>query len=343
MITMINCPVDYSLSLIQQSTVPAGDHTNHGNHKNYSSRQSRSAKRAGYTLYTMTTQDTPQVLPKPYVAHPPIRALFIDIDGTLTGATDTVSPGARDAVQKARARGVEVILCTGRARHTAEPIARQLGPPLGYAVTSNGGIALHLDTNQILHRHLLPIPVALQIINAIIAIGSEPYVYEEATTGDISGARVLYHPNLRVGPFATPNRYLPYADITRDLPFEPVSISAFGSPAKMRPLVDKLVAQLPEGLAVIQSGSDLYWGIEIFVGGVSKRLGLQTLAAHLGIRQAETMAIGDHLNDVEMLAWAGVGVAMGNAVPEVKAVADWITSSQSEDGVARAIERFILA
>ena len=94
---------------------------------------------------------------------------------------------------------------------------------------------------------------------------------------------------------------------------------------------------------MIQSGSEFCWGIEIFVGGVSKRLGLQTLAAHLDVTQAETMAIGDHLNDVEMLAWAGVGVAMGNAVPEVKAVADWITASQAEDGVARAIERFILS
>ncbi len=290
----------------------------------------------------MTTQDTPHVLTPTFTASRPIRALFVDIDGTLTGASDTVSPGVRYAIRKARLKGVEVVLCTGRARHTAEPIARQLGPPLGYAITSNGGIALHLDTNQVLHRHLLPIPTALQIIHAIVAIGSEPYVYEEATTGDISGARVLYHPDLRVGPFATPNRYLPYADITRDLPFEPVSISAFGSPAKMRPLVDKLIALLPPDLSVIQSGSEYYWGIEIFVGGVSKRLGLQTLAAHLGVSQAQTMAIGDHLNDVEMLAWAGVGVAMGNAVAEVKAVADWITSSQAEDGVARAIERFIL-
>ncbi len=290
----------------------------------------------------MTTQDTPQVLTQTFTAPAPIRALFVDIDGTLTGASDTVSPGVREAIQKARAKGVEVVLCTGRARHTAEPIARQLGPPLGYAITSNGGIALHLDTNQILHRHLLPVPTALQIIRAIIGIGSEPYVYEEATTGDISGARVLYHPELRVGPFATPNRYLPYADITRSLPFEPVSISAFGSPAKMRPLVDKLIAQLPPDVAVIQSGSEFYWGIEILVGGVSKRLGLQTLAAHLGVAQAETMAIGDHLNDVEMLAWAGVGVAMGNAVAEVKAVADWVTTSQAHDGVARAIERFIL-
>ena len=102
------------------------------------------------------------------------RALFVDIDGTLVGVGDTVSPGVRQAINQARSKGVLVVLCTGRARHTTQPIAQQLGSPLGYAVTSNGGIALHLGTNQVLHRHLLPVPVALQIIRAIMAVGSNP-------------------------------------------------------------------------------------------------------------------------------------------------------------------------
>ncbi len=274
-------------------------------------------------------------------AHAPIRAVFIDIDGTLVGANETVSPGNRQAIDKARAKGVEVILCTGRTRHTAQPVAEQLGPPLGYVVTSNGGVAMRLDTNEVLHKHLLSIPVALQIIKAIIAVGAEPYVYEDATSGELDGARVFYHPELPVSAFAVAARYRPYADITKTLPFEPVSIGAFGSPSKMRPLVDKLLHQLPPDLAIIQSGSATHWGIEIFVGGVSKKLGLEALAAHLDIHREEIMAIGDHINDIEMLQWAGVGVAMANALPETKAVADWITTSQAEDGVAHAIEQII--
>ncbi len=290
----------------------------------------------------MTTFSKTTPTPPPVLAHRPIRALFIDIDGTLVGANDTVSPGNRAAIDKARAKGVEVVLCTGRTRHTAQPVAEQLGPPLGYVVTSNGGVAMHLGRNEVLHRHLLPIPVALQIIRAIIAVGSEPYVYEDATSGDMDGARVFYHPDLPVSAFAVAARYRPFADITNTLPFEPVSIGAFGSPSKMRPLVDKLLHQLPEGLAVIQSGSATHWGIEIFVGGVSKQRGLEALAAHLNVSREETMAIGDHINDIEMIQWAGVGVAMQNALPEVKAVADWITSSQAEDGVAYAIEQIVL-
>ena len=288
-----------------------------------------------------TISATTPTLP-PDFAHAPIRALFIDIDGTLVGADETVSPGNRQAIVRARAKGVEVVLCTGRTRHTAQPVAEQLGPPLGYVVTSNGGVAMHLGTNEVLHKHLLPIPVALQIIRAIIAVGSEPYVYEDATSGELDGARVFYHPELPVSAFAVAARYRPYADITNHLPFEPISIGAFGAPSKMRPLVDKLLHQLPDGLAIIQSGSATHWGIEIFVGGVSKKLGLEALAAHLGLKREEIMAIGDHINDIEMLQWAGVGVAMQNALPETKAVADWITTSQSEDGVAYAIERIVL-
>lgn len=287
----------------------------------------------------MTTETTTSVLPRR--TGRPIRALFLDIDGTLTDAKETVSPGVRAAIDRARSLGVEVVLSTGRARHTAQPIANQIGPPLGYAVTSNGGVTMHLGTNTVLHRRLLPIPVALQVISALLDIGLEPYVFEDATSGELEGARVLHHPDLPVGDFAKRPRYRPHAELTTSLPFEPVSISAFGSAAKMRPLLDKLTGQLPEGVAINQSGSAEWWGIEVFAGGVSKRLGLETLAAHLHVSQEETMAIGDHLNDVEMIAWAGVGVAMGNAVPEVKAVADWITTSVAEDGVARAIEKFI--
>ena len=272
----------------------------------------------------------------------PLRALFIDIDGTLVGRNEKISTGVREAINRARSKGVEVVLCTGRARYTAQPIAQQLGPPLGYAITSNGGVAMHLGTNEVLHRHLLPVPVAVQVVRAIIEVGSEPYVYEDATSGTLEGARVLHHPDLPTGPFVTRPRFIPRADITHTLPFEPVSINAYGSAAKMRPLVDKLMQMLPEGVTIIQSGSPDWWGIEVFPGGVSKQIGLQTLAAHLHITQAETMAIGDHINDIEMLQWAGVGVAMGNAIPEVKAVADWITAPVDADGVAHAIERFIL-
>ncbi len=273
---------------------------------------------------------------------PTIRALFIDIDGTLVGADNQVSPRVLEALDAARAKGCEIVLCTGRARHTTQPIAEQISSTLGYAVTSNGGIAMHLGTNEILHRHLLPIPVALEVIQAVIEVGAEPYVYEDSTSPDVEGARVLFHPELPTGEFASTPRFRPHENITHALPFTPVSISTYGTPERMRPLVARLTEMLPGNLAIIQSGSAHVWGIEIYAGGVSKRLGLETITRHLGIDRSEVMAIGDHMNDIEMIEWAGIGVAMGNAVPEILAVADWITAPFWEDGVALAIEKYVL-
>jgi Cof subfamily protein (haloacid dehalogenase superfamily) len=279
----------------------------------------------------------------PATSPPRIRALFIDIDGTLVGADDRISSADRTALTAAREQGCEIVLCTGRTRYTAQPIAEQIAPPLGYAIMSNGGVVMHLGTEEVLRRHLLPIPTALDIVRAIVAAGAEPYVFEDAIAPGIESARVLHHPDLPVGHWAVRPRYRPHATLMEDLPFAPVSVSAYGPPQRMRPLVHDLRARLSDTLSIIQSGSENIWGIEIFVANVSKGRGLEVVAEHLGIAREETLAIGDHINDLEMLEWAGVGIAMGNALPEVQAIADWITTTQAEAGVARAIARYVLA
>ena len=271
-----------------------------------------------------------------------IRALFVDIDGTLVDGQNRVAPDVRRAIAAAREKGCEIVLCTGRTRFRTVPVAEQLDPPLGYAITSNGGVVAHLGTGDVIYRRLLPQTIALQIIRAIIDAGAEPYVYEDSDLPGEEGARVLFHPDLPVGPWATFPRYRPHAEILEDLPFAPISISAYGTPEKMRPLAARLQEQLPADVSVIQSGTEYNWGVEVYVANISKRVGLETVAARLDVAREETMAIGDHINDLEVIRWAGVGVAMGNALPEVMDVADWVTAPLQEDGVARAIERFIL-
>ena len=272
-----------------------------------------------------------------------IRALFLDIDGTLIGSAEQVSPRVQRALAAAHHRGCEVVLCTGRTRYRTLPIARLLGIPLGYAVTSNGGVLAHFGTSEIIYRHLIPKDIALTVINAVVTAGSEPYVYEDSDIEGIDGARVLYHPDLPIGAWAAADpRYRPHASLLMDLPFRPVSVSAYGPPEKMRPMARELAQRLSNDLSVIQSGTQFNWGVEVYVGGISKRAGLETMAVRLDVAQEEIMAIGDHFNDLDMIQWAGWGVAMGNALPEAKAVADWVTGSVDEDGAAQAIERFIL-
>src|SRR5579883_2892434 len=224
---------------------------------------------------------------------PEIRALFLDIDGTLArGPDDPVSPGVRRAVERARERGCQIVLCTGRTRFTAEPVARELGPPYGYIITSNGGVVTHIETGEVLYRRLLSIPLALRLIHAIIEVGGEPYVYEDSDVAGSEGSRVLYHPDLPVGPFAIAPRYRPHATILHELPFAPISVSAFGATEKMRPLAERLRQELPDEVSIIESGSKYHWGVEIYVANVDKRAGLEAVATRLGVDRAEIMAIG---------------------------------------------------
>ena len=272
----------------------------------------------------------------------PIKALFLDIDGTLVASDETISPRVRQTLQCVREMGVEVVLCTGRTRWRLRPILHQVPAPVGYVITSNGSVMYHVETGVTHYRHLMPIPLALKVIRLVLEAGSEPYVFEDSDRLDVEGSRVLFHPDRPVGEWAEFPRYRSYTEIAENLPFEPVSVSAFGHPSIMRPLAAHLIEASKGELSIIQTGSAETWGVEIYVANISKQLGVESVAKRLNLSRTELMAIGDHINDIEMLQWAGIGVAMGNAQPEVRAVADWITSDVESDGVAHAIERCVL-
>ena len=274
---------------------------------------------------------------------PPIRALFLDIDGTIADRHETISARVLDAISAARVQGCEVVLSTGRTRYTAMPIVQQIEPLPDYLIAANGAIAMHLPTRDPIVRRLMPLPLASRMIRMLLEAGADPYVFEDAVEDGVEAARVLYPPDRTPGEWATFPRYRPYAGLPDDLPFAPVSISAFGTTAFLRPLVEQLRQAMPEEVCVIESGSnDGGWNAEFYVAGVSKQAALEVVAAHLGVTREEIMAVGDHRNDIEMIQWAGWGVAMGNALPEVIAVADTVTGTLAEDGVAQAIEKYVL-
>ena len=260
----------------------------------------------------------------------------------MIAKNERVSPRVMNALSRAKERGVEIIPTTGRTRYTALFISEQLRPPATYLITSNGGLVMNDLTNEIISRRLLPVPLALQIIKAIVDAGSQPYVFEDCVSDEIELSRALYHPDLPSGAWAEPPRYRPDGDLLHKLPFEPISVSSFGDPAVIRPLVAHLRETLSEEVSIVESGTREAWGVEVYVAGVDKRLGLEIMAKRLGITQSETMAIGDHMNDLGMLKWAGIGVAMGNAIPEVLEVADDVTGTAEDDGVADAIEKWVL-
>jgi len=274
---------------------------------------------------------------------PEIRALFLDIDGTIVDRREIISPRVLFAIGQAREIGCEVVLSTGRTRYTAMPIVHQIEPLPDYLIASNGAIAMHLPTRNPIVRRLLPLPVATRMIRMLLDAGAEPYVFEDSVEDGEEAARVLYYPDRVPGHWATFPRYRPHSGLPDDLPFAPVSVSAFGTTAFLRPLVEQLRQALPNDVCVIESGSnDGSWNAEFYQAGVSKQTAIEVVTAHLGVSRENVMAVGDHRNDIEMIQWAGLGVAMGNALPEVIAIADTVTGTYAEDGVAEAIERYVL-
>src|SRR5687767_12946015 len=119
----------------------------------------------------------------------PVRALFLDLDGTLVGATYTVSLPVRRAVAAARAEGCVVVLCTGRSRVTTEPSADQLGFRT-HAIVSNGAVVLDLATREVIARNVIAEGHAVGAIGALLDAGVVPQVYEDT----IESARILHHP-----------------------------------------------------------------------------------------------------------------------------------------------------
>jgi Cof subfamily protein (haloacid dehalogenase superfamily) len=263
-----------------------------------------------------------------------IELLALDVDGTLIDETMTIRNRVRQAVSKAQERGVTVTLATGRMPEATVPFALDLeieAPLICY----QGGLIQAPDTEEPLYRAMMDPEVVRDVLAWNAEHGWDIVLYADDALF-IAERRYpeSFYRNLL-------GENLHWAD---DL----VSVLDQHKPAKFLFIAeptqaDRIEAALRqrfEGqMEVVRSHANFVEGNPL---GVSKGDALRRLADHLGILQKRVMAIGDQGNDVAMIAWAGVGVAMGNATPATKAVADWIAPPLSEDGAAVAIEHFIL-
>jgi Cof subfamily protein (haloacid dehalogenase superfamily) len=265
------------------------------------------------------------------MTHSPIRLIALDLDGTLFGDDQTFSPRVIRAITLAQERGIAVTLATGRSPIAARVFASTLRirVPL---ICYQGGLITQPD-GRVLHRVALDRKLAAQVITLAESRHWHVNLYQDG---------LLYLTEFRHPLEFYEGMLNPNAQRTLDLfsllDHDPdkVLIVAEGNG-------DEILAELRarfDGQAQIVRSHELF--IEAVPLGVDKGSGLAWLAEHLGVPQSQVMAVGDQDNDVPMVAWAGLGVAMGNASTECKAVADWIAPPFSEDGAAMAIERFAL-
>lgn len=263
------------------------------------------------------------------------QMLVLDIDGTLTTSDKTISPATLDALLKLQQKGIYVVLASGRPTAGVLPYAKELRlQEFGnYILSFNGARILNLKSNEIIYDKTLPESVI-------------PLLYEEAVsshTGLISyeGDGVIA---------ATPiDHYMEYEARINRIPIKEVpdfpSYITFpvnkclmtGEPEHLIS-VEKRLKERFHGLLNIYRSEPYF--LEIMPQNIDKAASLHRLLNSLGLTQEQMICCGDGFNDLSMIEFAGLGVAMANAQDIVKESADFITSSNNEDGIVSVIEKF---
>ncbi len=278
------------------------------------------------------------------------KLIALDVDGTLLNPQSRVNPRVKEAVQAATRKGCIVTLATGRRHRPARLIAQELGIEVPLILYSGN---LIYDTGQekpLLHRTLDP-----AFVRAALEFLSEMQVSVAILQSPLHGERIFVGPGEDADPYlkaytARPDRtdLIVRCSLQKLLEVpDPLVVCGVGPGRLEEPLLTRLAgwSNLESNLYSYALGTapvmDLH-GFDLLPPDHNKGYALAWLAHHYGFELAETLAIGDNRNDLDMLQAAGLGVAMQNASAIVKARADVVTGSNAEDGVAEALERYVL-
>lgn len=269
----------------------------------------------------------------------PYSIIALDLDGTLTNSEKNITPRTFDALMKAQREGVRLVLASGRPTFGIAALANQLqlADYGGYVLSYNGGRIIEwcektVIFNQVVDQKLVPIlydfaekaqlPIVTYLPEAILASKNEgEYLAEEAR---INGMPVVIAQN--------------FVEEAMQIAGGSTKFLIPGEPELLIQLESEMKAALSEQMEVFRSAP---FFLELPPKGIDKAQSLQRLLTHLGLERETLMAFGDGFNDLSMIQFAGQGVAMANAVEEVKSIADFVTTSNEEDGIAHALEQLL--
>jgi 5-amino-6-(5-phospho-D-ribitylamino)uracil phosphatase len=278
--------------------------------------------------------------------------LVIDLDGTLLSRDGRISAANRRAVERARDAGMEVVIATGRALVESLPALTSIEHD-GLLVAAGGSLLCETATGRTIDRRVMPHDLVRDVTHALLGHGHKVLILKDADT--------VGYDYLAVGPgeldpaskwwfemLPAEVRFADHID-EDDHPHDSVRAAVVACGNELAPLARDLKAQLGERAflqhwaAVTESqatGASTHL-LEVFSPNVSKWTMVMSVCEQRGVEPQRVAAIGDGLNDVEIIANAGLGVAMGNADPRVMAVADRTAPDHDADGVATAIKRIL--
>lgn len=263
------------------------------------------------------------------------KLLVLDIDGTLTKKNKTISPYTKETLINAQKEGLRIVLASGRPTYGIAPIAEELhmAEYEGYILSYNGGEIIDWTTREILYANVLDDAV-------------KPYLYQCAKN---NGFQILSYCDEYIVTENAEDNYVRHEAFLNKMPIRQVAnfldevtyklpkCLIVGDPEPLHRLEIEMAEKLKDKMGVFRSEP---FFLELVPKGIDKAKCLKILLEKIGFKREEMIACGDGFNDISMIEFAGLGVAMANAQEPVRHAADYITLSNEEDGVAKVVELF---
>jgi Cof subfamily protein (haloacid dehalogenase superfamily) len=263
-----------------------------------------------------------------------IRLIALDLDGTLVGTNLTISQRVQDSIARARAQGTQITIVTGRMFAAAKPFALTLGIT-GPLVCYQGAAIFEASTGAVLRET----PVRQDVTRQVLAWAEDHHVHAQCYADDklylqqINRFSKRYTDLAKVEPLVVPSLREAFAERPT------IKIVLVDDPGPSEQHLAALKALLGDRAYLTRSNVDF---VEVLSPDVNKGEALAFVAERYGATLAETMAVGDAWNDVPLITAAGIGIAMGSGPPELFAKADHVVGDVAHDGVAEAIEKYVL-
>lgn len=264
------------------------------------------------------------------------KLLVLDLDGTLTNSKKEMSARTKETLIKAQERGITIVLASGRPTYGIVPLAEELELAKygGYILSFNGGTIINWKTKEVIHE-------------SVISSEKLPLLHDIAVQNDVE---IISYQNENIISEAPENEYVKYEAFLNKMSIK--EVKSF-SEAIQFPVPKCLIVGNPEKLIQLEKEMNGIFGyemsiyrsepffLELMPSNIDKAQSLQKLLLYTGNTREEMIACGDGFNDLSMIKFAGMGVAMANAQPAVKEASDFITLSNEEDGVAHVVELFL--